>query len=610
MINIKPKHEKKGLYGTLMNVPFRFHSVILSGAIIFMSAIIVAWANADEHAVIVPTVAQTPIIVPEGFGKMKVYEKKHILLRFNSEVSETEQRAILSSYNSLKAGEIKPLGVILVSVPEGTDAKDFLVELQKTEGYKLEFAELDEKVPPSSLLNASEPNTSWNIEKIQTKEAWNIATGTGVVVGIADTGIDCGHPELFSLCVSGWNINLGNTLTADIFGHGTKVAGVVSTIAPLSKIMPLRVSEDAENGYASYASIAKAVIYAANHNVRVVNAGYEVANSFTVNEAAKYLRSKGGLFVSAAGNRRTELTSHFSNIITVGATDEKDNITDWSDFGNAIDITAPGDGIITTAKGSTTAAVSGTSFASANVAGVLTLIFSVNKNITPHQAAQILFDSAEDLGGVGYDMLYGYGRVNAFRALAYAALPPADSIPPTTPPGFEAKLLDGSRVALSWKESHDDVGVSFYEIFRDSVKIGETENTSYIDSKLETNAKYSYSVRARDAVQNVSVMSEIEEVTTLSPSLSVIYSSVVSSTNDSVVISWETNIPSYCSIYYGKNALEMPSSTSDSLLSKTHRVTIIELDPKTTYYYFIEAKDDMNLSRATSSIQAFRTRVK
>jgi fibronectin type 3 domain-containing protein len=207
-------------------------------------------------------------------------------------------------------------------------------------------------------------------------------------------------------------------------------------------------------------------------------------------------------------------------------------------------------------------------------------------------------------------MLYGYGRVNAFRALAYAALPPADSIPPTTPPGFEAKLLDGSRVALSWKESHDDVGVSFYEIFRDSVKIGETENTSYIDSKLETNAKYSYSVRARDAVQNVSVMSEIEEVTTLSPSLSVIYSSVVSSTNDSVVISWETNIPSYCSIYYGKNALEMPSSTSDSLLSKTHRVTIIELDPKTTYYYFIEAKDDMNLSRATSSIQAFRTRVK
>jgi subtilisin family serine protease len=243
--------------------------------------------------------------------------------------------------------------------------------------------------------------------------------------------------------VPGWNFYDNNSNTSDVYGHGTIVAGTaaaasnnstgVASVAGQSKIMPIRVTDLSGGGYSSM--IASGLIYAADHGIRVASISFaNMPSRSAVVTAAQYMKDKGGLVVVAAGN--SGIDENFSPakaMIPVSATDGNDIRAGWSSFGNYVALSAPGVGIWSTAMGGGYGAYSGTSVASPVAAGVVALMMSANPTLANSDIEKSLYSAAVDLGDMGRDSYYGYGRVDAAKAVSAAAStrPAADVQPPS-----------------------------------------------------------------------------------------------------------------------------------------------------------------------------------
>lgn len=306
----------------------------------------------------------------------------------------------------------------------------------------LRFAELDFKVAHTLQVNDPYAGSEWHLPVMQTAGAWDATRGEGVTVAILDTGVLATHVDLTPNLVPGWNTYDNNASTGDVYGHGTAVAGTtaaalnnatgVAGVAGGAKIMPIRVTDAAGNGY--YSTIADGVIWAADHGARVANASFgALFASATVASAGAYMKSKGGLLVVSAGNNGVdENAAATTSMIVVSATDAADNLAGWSSYGNMVSVSAPGVGIWTTASDGGYRSASGTSFASPAAAGVVALIMSANPSLSAAQVENVLYASALDLGSAGRDIYFGYGRVNAATAVSLArSTAAADTQKPT-----------------------------------------------------------------------------------------------------------------------------------------------------------------------------------
>ncbi len=290
----------------------------------------------------------------------------------------------------------------------------------------------------------------WGLQAIQAGQAWAVTTGsTAIIIAVADTGVDLTHPDLAGKLVAGYDFANGDTDPQDDNGHGTHVAGTIAAatnngigiagICWQCKIMPLKGLDAQGSGYDS--DLADAVRYAADHGARVVNASWGGPGySQTLDQAFTYADGKGVVLAVAAGNDgSTDVGSpaSFPVSIAVSATDHNDQIASFSNYGSAIAVAAPGvdilslraagtdmygDGLHTV--GSNYYRSNGTSMAAPHVAGLAGLILSLHPDWTPDQVRSTLTGSADDLGSPGRDDYYGYGRINAYRALQGATPPP------------------------------------------------------------------------------------------------------------------------------------------------------------------------------------------
>ncbi|MEM2696000.1 MAG: Ig-like domain-containing protein, partial [Thermoproteota archaeon] len=186
-----------------------------------------------------------------------------------------------------------------------------------------------------------------------------------------------------------------------------------------------------------------------------------------------------------------------------------DTLASFSSYGPYVDLSAPGVSIYTTIRGGGYGSVSGTSFSAPIVAGVAALIFSVNPSLTPADVERILESTAVDLGDSGYDVYYGWGRVNAYEALkaaAGAAPPPPDATPPMVEITYprSGDIVSGA-VVVSVSAS-DDRGVARVELFKNGVLFAvdsEEPYEFYWDTTTEPDGAYTLVVRAYDAAGNV-----------------------------------------------------------------------------------------------------------
>lgn len=267
----------------------------------------------------------------------------------------------------------------------------------------------------------------WHLQRLSAPQAWTASTGEGVTIAVIDSGVDAEHPDLKGRVLPGWNVLDDSPDTSDARGHGTAVAGAAAAgfnhaqgqagVAGGARILPLKVTD--EKGYTSVNTVVKAIHMAADRGARVVNVSFEfVGGHPAVLRAAQYLQERGGVLVVPSGNRGVRQDYPTApGLITVAATDRHDDHPQWSTHGPHITVSAPGQALLLPGREGRYGEVSGTSYASPLVAGVLALMIAAHPQAMSAQLRAALETSAQDLGEPGYDPLFGAGRVDAGAAL-------------------------------------------------------------------------------------------------------------------------------------------------------------------------------------------------
>lgn len=328
----------------------------------------------------------------------------------------------------------------------------------------VEFAEPDYKLDPVFIPNDLMYGQQWHLPKISAPAAWDLVRGKPTVtVAVCDTGVLATHPDLSSNLLAGYNSVDGTNNTTPIHPHGTMVSGCISAIGNNSqgvagvafgvKILPVRVSNDA-SGSAYLSDMANGVRWAADHGARVINLSYGGAQYATIDQAAQYARTKNALLFMAAGNDGANVTTtypDYGSFVLVGATNQSDARSSFSNYGTAIDMVAPGESIVTTTLNNGYASVAGTSFASPISAAAAALMLSANPNLTVSQLETNLMAACDDIGAVGEDPVFGKGRLNTLNAVRKV-----QSLVPNLPPvaALSASPLGAAApVNVTWNAS-------------------------------------------------------------------------------------------------------------------------------------------------------------
>jgi serine protease len=324
----------------------------------------------------------------------------------------------------------------------------------------------------------------WHFPHIKLPEAWDITTGSpNVIVAVIDSGILSDHPDFQGKLVAGYdmisdanNARDGDGIDSDPEDtgdlglgdgsssfHGTHVAGTVAAatnnnigvagVAWQSSIMPIRVL--GRQGGTSF-DLIQGILYAAgleNASGQVPQQRADIINmslgggGFSSSEASAIgaARNAGVIIVAAAGNSDSgnlEYPAAYDGVVSVAAVNQANIRANYSNFGQSIDVTAPGgdldqdadqdgapDGVLSTIgndRGSTTTYgyrfYQGTSMSSPHVAGVAALMKSVDTTLSPAEFDQVLSEGriSDDLGDEGRDNDFGYGLINAMKAVSTA----------------------------------------------------------------------------------------------------------------------------------------------------------------------------------------------
>ncbi len=270
----------------------------------------------------------------------------------------------------------------------------------------------------------------WNLPQIAAEQGWNLNKGSeDIVVAVVDTGVQSDHPDLQGRLVEGLNVIDPASPPEDDVGHGTHVAGIIAAqvnnqegvagITWYTKIMPIKVLDN--TGAGSAYAVAEGVIWAADHGAHVINMSLgNYAQAQFLHDAIQYAVNKGVVVVAASGNDNTDRPGYpaaYPEVIAVSATDPGGGKAEYSNYGDYMDVAAPGTSIASTYPGSRYAALSGTSMASPHVAALASLVRAANPQLTPAEVADVLCSTAKDLGDKGRDAIYGYGEIDVRNAL-------------------------------------------------------------------------------------------------------------------------------------------------------------------------------------------------
>lgn len=283
----------------------------------------------------------------------------------------------------------------------------------------------------------------WHLEATNVPAAWAITTGSEqMLIAVLDTGVDIDHADLAQKLRGGANTFDSSSSWDDLNGHGTEVAGIiaaesdnaggVASVAWKNPLLPIRVT-DQDNHTTSWA-LAAGIGLAVDQGARVINISFApLHEDAIVLRQAERARALGALVVLAAGNSGEQVTGGGSDAaLFVGALDQDDSLAGFSNYGDFVDLTAPGVSIYTTRRDNEYGRADGTSHAAPIVSGVAALVWSVNPSLLPSTVQGILLSTATDLGPAGDDSTFGAGKVNALAAveLALAIQETVDETPP------------------------------------------------------------------------------------------------------------------------------------------------------------------------------------
>jgi thermitase len=290
------------------------------------------------------------------------------------------------------------------------------------------YVEPNMKVQAYLVPNDPYWNLQWGPQKIEAEWAWNTTVGNyDVIVAVVDTGIYYPHPDIAPNYVAlGYDWVNNDADPIDDHGHGTHCAGIVAAVlnnnigtAGLAQVRVMAEKALNSEGSGYWDWVANGIVHAVDHGARIISmslGGY--GESELVHEAVRYAHEAGVLVVAAAGNDNTNMKSYpaaYEGVIAVAATDQYDGKAYFSNWGDWIELAAPGVDIISTTPWGYES-WSGTSMACPHVAGLAALIWSWYPSRSRDWLRLWLRYTADDLGEPCFDVYFGYGRINARKA--------------------------------------------------------------------------------------------------------------------------------------------------------------------------------------------------
>jgi subtilisin family serine protease len=383
-----------------------------------------------------------------------------------SPLARREQRLLRRLRQGRAAGEtpdLKCIYRIQVDAGAGDRVQDLLDACRRNPD--VEYAELSHVLSICVQPDDPEYGKQWGMEKIAAPEAWETCRGSdNIVIAVIDTGVDYNHRDLqgniwcneaelngtpnvdddgngYIDDIHGYNFAYNNSDPNDDHGHGTHIAGTIAAIgnngldvAGLcwnARIMALKMLDAGGDG--SSADAAPAIYYAVANGADVISLSWgSDEDSRVIKDAIAYARRQGVLVVAAAGNdgsRALFYPASYPEVIAVASTESDDRRSLLSNYGDWVDIAAPGSGIVSLAptdislaagRNAFTATLSGTSMATPFVTGACALLLAANPFLTSAEVEKMLLSTGDPIAA---GICASNARLNVGRALR-AAVPP------------------------------------------------------------------------------------------------------------------------------------------------------------------------------------------
>ncbi|WP_300465030.1 S8 family peptidase [Desulfobacula sp.] len=365
-------------------------------------------------------------------------EGVRINIGYNQKMSQSKVDDLIDQYNGKMV-----LGIPSINMKTYIVSKKYLAIIKSIllKDNTIDFVEEDVRMSiPAPPLGASKMPTDpfypvqWGPLCIGAEEAWNYGSlydHPDIIVAVIDTGVDLDHPDLVNMVDTDIDYDfVNNDSTAmDDNGHGTHCAGIIAAqmdngqgVAGLQNVTIMAVKGLDSGGSGWTSVLAQCITYAVDNGAKVLSNSWSgTIPSSTLKNAVNYAFSKGVVVVAAAGNSGNSIKNYpaaYPAVIGVAALGTCTTRAGYSNYGTEnVFISAPGSSIYSTYLDDSYASLSGTSMACPHVAGVAAMWIGVYADyiaLIPIQVMYLLAAHADDLGNLGKDIYFGWGRVDMF----------------------------------------------------------------------------------------------------------------------------------------------------------------------------------------------------
>jgi|GEM_PF-3076673 len=371
-----------------------------------------------------------------------------VIVKWQQSASEQKIQKLLDKFGLSKIAETQKSGLGLLEVNPLVLSVENAIEILEKEAI-VKYAEPDYVAISTEQKDIKKTTEKYNPnEIIDLSEAWELTTGTNQqIVAILDSGVDY---QLSDLATNMWQNKaeipnnkidddkngyvddvVGNNFVEvgsnpkDALGNGTNIAGIIggksTGVNQKVQMMPLKVVGN--DGIGSSFALIEGIEYAAKMGADVITINLELGGySQGIKEAIA--NNPDVLFVVGAGNRGISIDGNDSylsiydldNVITVGASNSKNGLTSFSNYGESVDLVAPGVNISTIAPGGKSEVVNSTSAAAAYVAGVAALLLADEPNLTTKQIKDHIVKGSKPSADLT-NVIAGEGVLNALDTL-------------------------------------------------------------------------------------------------------------------------------------------------------------------------------------------------
>jgi parallel beta-helix repeat protein len=520
----------------------------------------------------------------------------------------------------------------------------------------VEYAELNYIISANSMPNDPLHPDQWSLGKISAQEAWNIYTGSSqTVVAVLDTGVDYNHRDLrenmwsneaelsgtegidddgngYVDDIHGYNFIYNNGDPIDDYGHGTYCSGIIAAkgnndlditgICWNARIMALKFMGLFGDGSTSDAVLA--IYYAVENGADVISNSWSSPDeSMLLKDAVDYAYSQGVVIVASAGNDGSNLPQYpacYENVISVAATNSGDQKWTYSNYGDYVDIAAPGVDVLSLSAEGTlfgisnngyTTTLSGTSTACPHIAGACALLLSANPLMTYDQIYSVLTRTADPISP---GICVSNGRVNLARAM-HAVIPSRGYISFDSnyypSPGVMGMLLAdwdlrgaGAQQATVMTSRGDLETIVLTEsesvlgVFNGSISTGSGE-TSRDDGTVQVTSDEVITAIYFDADDGTGSPAATMDSAVTDAEAPVLLSVQVETQGHAASITFETDEPAKAVVRCGLEPGGTYSFTQqDVIISNDHTIKLRPLSLNTDYYFVIDLVDIVG-NRAT-----------